>query len=234
MSEQLHFEFDRPRFFTRGKEKRELVFIDDYSESAWKSLVVKALRIGWLTGLEKAASKVSPSSVTACLLCSVFEDVFPAISELEAVIAEAKTLALAKLCARQTHHGRGLTPRFCDLETQAVAAAETSKGLIYAMAREYKLWLPPRSLNCFWTWKVMTPRDAGMTRDVDTSPWRGMPSVMLDGHTFEGKLAGTKVTLLSGHYHNHRHLAERVASEGWASIRREALAAIDERSKARA
>ena len=42
----------------RYKQQR---FIDDWSESAWKSLVVKSLRMGWPIGLEQAAGRLSRS-----------------------------------------------------------------------------------------------------------------------------------------------------------------------------
>jgi hypothetical protein len=58
-----------------------------------------------------------------------------------------------------------------------------------------------------------------------------MPAVMLDGHTYEGKKLFTPVTLLSGHYHNHRALGQMVARGGWAEVRRRALATTIEPSK---
>ena len=63
--------------------------------------------------------------------------------------------------------------------------------------------------------------EATGTRDVDPLPWGAMPAAMADGHTPEGKAAGRKVLVLSGHYDNHLVLARRVAAEGWDLIRKE-------------
>jgi hypothetical protein len=68
----------------------------------------------------------------------------------------------------------------------------------------------------------MWPMDAGIKRTLDTTPWTGMPEVMLDGHTPEGKAAGRQITLLSGHYENHLRLAQVLDTLGWEELRRRA------------
>ncbi len=86
--------------------------------------------------------------------------------------------------------------------------------------------LPPRSLNCFYTWLKLAPRDVNVRHGLDDTPWAGMPRVMADGHTYEGTKLGTRVTLLSGHYHNHALLGGRVMKEGWSLIRNETHAEL--------
>ena len=214
----------RPRSGTRAvgpRRRRPAVFLDGFSESAWKSLLVKGLRMGWPAGMSEAASRLAKSTAGAMLICSIFEDVFPAIDELSQVIAEVKWRQFEKLCRRQTHHGRGYTGRFCELEAEAVHAAEHRKAELWAAARERKLWLPPRSLNCWYTWLIIQPADAGQERTIDATPWAGMPTAILDGHTYEGKETGRKQTILSGHYEQHLRIAGIVAGEGWEPIRRE-------------
>jgi hypothetical protein len=96
--------------------KRPLTFVAGYSESLWKSLVVKSLRIGWPIGLEEAANHLPESSMEALLICGLFEDVFPPQSELADCLAEIKVRNYFALCSRETHHGRGLTEAFCSLK----------------------------------------------------------------------------------------------------------------------
>jgi hypothetical protein len=201
------------------KRHKPIHFIEDWSESAWKSAVVKSLRLGWPAGLEAAASRLSPSTVQQLLVCGVFEDIFPAKAELAKVMVEVKARDWPALCIRQTHHGRGYTQRFCELEPIAVSAAENEKGKLWAAAREYKLWLPNRALNCWWTWLEIGPQDSGVLREPDGSPWAGMPAAMLDGHTYEGRRARTPITVLSGHYCNHLSLSQLVAKGGWQAVR---------------
>ncbi|MBN2508507.1 MAG: hypothetical protein JXQ71_17650 [Verrucomicrobia bacterium] len=59
------------------------------------------------------------------------------------------------------------------------------------------------------------PGDTRRCREGDPTPWTGMPAVALDAHTLEGRKAGRTVTLLSGHYANHRLLGRRVMAEDW-------------------
>jgi hypothetical protein len=165
---------------------KAIVYRDVFSEGAWKSLTVKSLRIGWPEGLKQAAARLSASTVNALLLCGIFEDTFPATGDLDQTGAEIMSLDFRALCERETHHGRDYTEAFCDLKHEAVEAARTKKETIYAATRDLNLRLPSRSLNCFYTWMKLRPNDTGIMRNLDEAPWRGMPKVMLDGHTLEG------------------------------------------------
>jgi hypothetical protein len=205
-----------------------IVYRDGFSESAWKSLTVKSLRMGWPEGLRQAVARLSRSSVNALLLCGIFEDTFPAVVEMDGANAEVRALDFEALCARETHHGRGYTDAFCDLEHEAVEAARNEQEAIYAAARGLNLLLPPRSLNCFYTWIRLRPNDTGVRRKLDDALWRGMPKAMLDGHTLEGKWLGQRVGFLSGDYAQHRVIGQRVMREGWDPIRAEAHEEIAE------
>lgn len=194
--------------------------IDGWSASLWKSLAVKSLRMGWPAGLERAERALSPSSVRSLLTCGIFEDVFPVTDEIEPVLEAVAENDYERLCRWETHHGRGLSDAFCDLEDEAVAAARDQRGAIFGMARELDIWIPPRALNCLWTWMELKPSRGG-TREIDPRPFKTIPRAVADGHTYEGKYADREVTLLSGHYRNHRALGERVAMDGWSGIREE-------------
>lgn len=200
---------------------RKQTFTDGFSESAWKSLVVKSVRMGWPAGLDEAARRLTRSKIQYLLLTSVFEDIFPAIEDLERVFAEARALDFPALCRHQTHHARGYTPEFCRLEEPATRAAATERPAIWAEARKRGLWLPNRALNTFWTWLEIRPTDAGVRRRVDKAPWAGMPPAILDGHTYEGRRDRVVATVLSGDYNTHGELGKRVRRHGWGPIRRE-------------
>jgi hypothetical protein len=74
-----------------------------------------------------------------------------------------------------------------------------------------RLYLPDRAWNVFYTWLKIAPADAGVKRPIDESPWRGMPSAMLDNHTSEGwKRFNGHETILSGTYERHRELGRMV------------------------
>jgi hypothetical protein len=208
----------------RFQTPRPVVYRDGFSESAWKSLAIKSLRIGWPEGLRQAFQRLTPHDIRAILVCGLFEDTFPAADDLQDASMEAGRCDLDALCTRQTHHGRGHTGVFCDLEHEAAEAVRISPDAIRREGQLLNLRLPPRSLICFYAWQRLHPNDSGVRRTIDDAPWRGMPSVILDGHTVEGRSLGQRVTLLSGHSEQHRVIGTRVMREGWQSIRAEAHA----------
>lgn len=199
--------------------RKALSFVDGYSESAWKSLAVKSLRIGWPAGMQAAFDRLGRSTMGSLLVCGVFEDVFPSMCKLDYVMSLAKSFDFGGLCRVETHHGRGLTDEFCDMESEAVDAARTRREEIWAHAKGRKVWLPIRSLNCYYTWMRMSPSDGLVLRDADPTEWAGMPAVMLDGHTYEGKGMGSRTTILSGSYQQHRRIGDEVVRDGWGGIR---------------
>lgn len=202
-------------------QRRQQKMRDGFTEGAWVSLAVKALRLGWPAGLRQAAHRVPPSRMRQTLQCGIFEDVFPATAELADVVAEIAAADFDSLCARQTHHARGYTAQFCRLEREAVKAAVDQRRELYAEAKRLGCRIPPRAVNCFYTWQRIAPQDAGVRREPDPARWQGMPIAVLDGHTQEGRKYRQRITLLSGHYVNHARLAMLVAEFGWDYIRSE-------------
>lgn len=215
-----------------NKTKKPPTFIDGYSESLWKSLAVKSLRMGWPAGLQAAAIRLPKSVIAAQLWVGLFEDVFPAVDEIAAAGKEIKGQQWDALCSRQTHHGRpGVTAAWGEpnMRARAFAAIETLEGKqsLWGEAKKLGIWLPRRSLLNFYKWVDVQPKDSGARRPLCQSLFAGMPACMADAHTFEGKARQTEVTLLSGHFENHLALAERVARDGgWELIRQEALATM--------
>jgi hypothetical protein len=193
---------------------------DGWSESAWKSVAVKSIRIGWPEGLLQAGRRLCPSAMKSILVVQLFEDVFPAVEEIDEVMAEVSELNYKALCRRETHHGRGHTKEFCRLEKEACAEAEKWGPRIDSQAKSLlHVWTPPRLRNVFWTWQKMNVHDAGVKRTIDEAPWRGIPKSFIDVHCHEGRKRGIKDTIVSGHYHRHAGIAEIVDSQGWAGIR---------------
>ena len=198
---------------------RPVKMIDGYSESLWKSVVVKSLRIGWPAGLEEASRRLNKSTMKSLLICGLFEDVFPPAEELQEAMDEVNRFDFEALCSRETHHGQGLADRFCDLEDEAVYAARNYKPDIWAAAKKYGIWIPPRALNVFYTWHWLRNEIRGGRREIDRTPWTGIPKVMADSHTYEGRKMGQGITLLSGHYSQHREIGRLVQEKGWQWIR---------------
>jgi hypothetical protein len=208
--------------------QRKPASVPGYTESAWKSVAVKSLRIGWPAGLRYASGRLSPSTMKGLVTVGLFEDVFPARDEWGEVRAELKVQDYEALCLRDTHHGRGWTEAFCDLADEAIAAS-SDPAPMFPTARELGIFMPRRGWNVFYTWMKLRPDDPGRIRPVDTSPWRGMPLAMLDCHTVEGKrrFKGAE-TFLSGTYDRHRSLGRTVqANGGWDEVREMVHASID-------
>lgn len=197
--------------------------IEGFSESTWKSLVVKSLRIGWVEGLEVASEVLAPSAVKNLLVCGIFEDLFPgSTNELEEQYQAILDKDYLKLCQYETHHGRGYSDQFCDLEKEAVKNGRNDYHKIFfgvIKPNTTLTWINPRVANCLYTWDKIQPKDEGVKREPLFMEFKGMPDCIMDGHTFEGKRTGKDCLLLSGHYHNHRAIGKEVSKNGWGRIR---------------
>jgi hypothetical protein len=210
------------------KKQQELRLVDGWSEGLWVSLPVKAVRIGWPVGIAEAARHLPPSRVRDTLIVQLFEDVFPAASELAAPIAECRDRKWEALCRRQTHHGRpGLTEAILAVNEQWARRQRSrdTEGMmarLYGEARKYGRWLQSRAFADFDSWLLIQPEDAGQVRYLDPTPFTGMPTAVADLYTHEGKALRAGVTLLSGTIEQHRELARRVRAEGgWHGVRAE-------------
>lgn len=202
--------------------KKSIKFRAGLSESAWKSLVVKSLRIGWVQGLERAAEVLPKSIIDGLLICGIFEDLFPSgYEEMNTILYYIKEKHYLKLCEFETHHGRGYADQFCDMEKEAVrnGRARFQELRTELMKNVNLYWVNPRIANCLYTWLKIAPQDVGVRRSAFKMEWNGMPLAILDGHTYEGKQMKHEITLLSGHYENHRKIGRIVMSEGWDVLR---------------
>jgi len=193
------------------------------SESAWVSLAIKALRMGWPNGIRAAIERLNPSRVKGLLTCGLFEDVFPAMDDIRACVAHVKAGEWEQLCRYDTHHGRGYTEQFCDMEGEAVAASRDMRQVdrLIEVCKSLGVYMRARGMNCLYTWDKMKPQLGG-ERTTDHTPFLEMPLAMLDMHTLEGKTGaagGRRVTILSGSYAQHRELGHLVLARGWADLR---------------
>jgi len=194
---------------------------EGYTESAWVSLAVKSIRIGWPAGLEKAASMLPKSRFVGTVYCQLFEDIFPTEQSMEEILDIIEKRKWSLLCEYDTHHGRGYTAAFCDLEKEAVGAARDQEKVEKMRAEcleRYGFYLTPRMANVYYTWRKIHPTREGW-RTVDKREYIGMPAVVLDCHTYEGKRAGKDCLLASGHYHQHKKISEMVLRDGWDKFR---------------
>lgn len=204
-------------------KRPEVKLIDGYTESVWKSLAVKSIRMGWPAGYRAAILRLSPGIGRAIAWGQVYEDIFPAIADMNEVGLEIHRGDWDALCARETHHGRGLTQRFFDLRRQACARTDDPEWQRsqYAHLKQVapQASAAPRVLNCVWTWLAIAPADAGIKRAIDSRPFTGMLEDAIDGHTYEGKITKRHTTLLSGSYEQHLEISKIVEAEGWDAIR---------------
>ena len=205
--------------------EKEIKFKEGFSISAWKSLVVKSLRIGWVEGLEKVSTVLCKSEIKQLLVAGIFEDLFPGSwDELNSILKDIESQNWISLCSYDTHHNRGYTGQFCAMEKEAVKNARKEGYNIMeqiVQPNSNLKWLNPRVFNCLYTWIKINPKDSGVKRRPLSLKYTGMPECILDGHTYEGKLSNKSVLLLSGHYDNHLKISEKVSSVGhWGLIRK--------------
>lgn len=218
---------------------KKVELFNGFTKSAWKSLVVKSIRIAWVEGMQEAAKNLSKSDMFAICAGQVFEDIFPRDEDLSYIAGLIRSGDWERFLMYDTHHGRGYTDAFCDYEHEA--CDEKSIQQCYSLSIPYRQrfgFVPPRVYNCFYTWHKINPTYAKERSLLHTS-FVGMPECVLDGHTYEGVCAGTKHPqvwtiewqkanqdrcLLSGYYGNHRLIGREVMKNGWGNIRKVFLA----------
>jgi hypothetical protein len=207
-----------------------------FTKSAWKSLAIKSIRIGWVEGLQQASKNLSKSEMTTVCVGSLFEDVFPIkYKDLDDCYKEIQNQEWEILCSRNTLHGRGYGQAFFDYAEESCRFEENLKyneGIVRAIGINTTLkWINPRVYNCLYTWYKLNPQPNNYFREPMRHKWSGMPKNILDAHTYEGKCMGQQMTLLSGSYENHLLIANRVMKEGWQPLREELKADEIYRSK---
>jgi len=206
---------------------KNVELINGFTKSAWKSLVIKSMRIGWVEGLQEATKNLPKSEIATVCVGTLFEDTFPVrYKDLNECYHEIKNGEWEKLCSRNTHHGRGYTEAFFNMAEEACQTDKNmayNRGIMAAIQQNTDIkWINERVYNCLYTWYKINPqKDSNYLRNPLHHKWSGMPLNILDGHTYEGKRKGKDCLLLSGHYENHRHIGKRVMTEGWEPIRNE-------------
>jgi len=197
--------------------------INGYTESVWKSLVVKSVRLGWLEGLEMAIKSIGANNVNTLLIAQLFEDIFPLgykeLDECAKMIYDGKYSDLLKI---QTHHGKGYTQRFCDYEDEAVSYGRfhVEEALKEIRAKTRLYYIAPRVNNCIYTWHRIVVEGVSPKRELWKQPFIGIPECCFDCHTYEGKSENNLVTTLSGQYYNHLKWSKIVQKEGWDGVRK--------------
>jgi len=187
----------------------ELAEVGIYSTSAYCSLLVKAIRIGWPAGCEEAARRLPKRVWLSTARAQIWEDIWPAreeLSDLEAAIAAGDWAAV---CSYDTHHTLpGVTEAFMRRLEDPDVKRKWPRGLIPPP--------PPRARYCAVVWQEMVDTiPAGRRRPVCIEPYREMPPAVLDMHTKEGR---GKETILSGTLAQHCRIAEYVQRHGWEAL----------------
>lgn len=192
------------------------------SDHLWRSVVVKAVRIGWPAALEAAARHLSKSEMKRVILIQYFEDIFPhpdEVHDLELAVAEQD---YHKVCTYETHHGKRWTEKihtFSKAESEPLSDRNPERIKKTAM-REYGWWINARGYADFWSWhRLKEELPFGARREVDATPWEGVPSCMADMHCGEGRIVGNYETMLSGTWDIHRKLGRMVPEVGWEVVR---------------
>jgi len=197
----------------------------EITRSGWRSMVIKSIRMGWPNGVRHAGRHTTTGDLKYLLRRQVWEDIFPHPDELHGVYAMIDRLDIDGLLRIDTHHGKGLSSRFCDLADDAVAVKDADKGdpmwsektKIFS---DIDVFVPSAVFNCAWTWLQLVPDiPKGRVRALDTTDYAGVPPAMLDGHTREGRQLGQQTTILSGSYDQHRTLGRLVRDMGWLEVR---------------
>ena len=197
--------------------RKQVRYVDGFSESLWVSLAVKSVRLGWPAGLEAAARRLSRSRIKETLTVQVFEDVYPSEDEVAQVLAECRALDFEALCLRDTRHAvPGLTEASVPvvLEWGGKRTQKTEGPRLYPEARKLGLYLTWRLFSEFDAWLATRHLcRPGRRRGPDPAPWVGMIEAARDGHTAEGKQLARETgqewvtTLLSGSEDQHLVLA---------------------------
>jgi hypothetical protein len=200
------------------RSHRKTQYIDGISEGLWKSCAIKAIRVGWLPGVEAASKRLTQAVMRNVALVQLFEDTLPAVQDIEDCLKAIEARDWDKYLRFDTHHGRGYSDAFADLKDEANSIAKTAPSEPMVKARNIYPSLPdlpPRALNVSYVWATIQPRRGGF-RKLDMTRFRGIPESCCDSHTTEGYTKG--YTWLSGTWENHRALGRLVREKGWKYV----------------
>lgn len=198
-------------------------WIDGFSESMWKSLLVKSERMGWLEGVLEAEKRLPKSKVQQLLISGVFEDIWPHQDEIYLCIDWIKEQNYEPLLAIQTHHGKGLTPSYHSYHDT------TDDWWYHKMPQLIKLiqdnlpgiYVGKMALGNAMSWIYHKGLIKKVARTVDKTPFTGIKPAFADQHTYEGKKIGTLETILCGHPDVTLGMTYPVVrSGGWEEVRR--------------
>lgn len=217
--------------------KKEVKYKEGYTDSTWKSLAIKAVRVGWPQGIKKARDVLGKSKIRGVLIGQLFEDTFPVNYQgIDQAIDFIEKEDYVSLCRIATHHTRGfynygdwiwyvdLFVKWKDLSFQH--EKESWRMLQYLRSNTNIGYVTPRVLCCIWLWFKINPQNGG-ERSILDKPYTGMPNNVMDMHTYEGKVKGQKLTLLSGLWENHLKFGERMRTEeGLENLREEFLSDV--------
>ncbi len=208
-----------------AKERKPVEYIDGVSRGLWASVLIKSIRLGWPEGCRQAEARVGRKYASYAAIVQIFEDIYPAASEIIDVMYEAETCDWEALCKRETHAGKHLTtPLFNEWHDRWKEAwgIEKSSFLIKAKEELHLEYISKRmEENLYEWWKFKDRIKPGVFRSLDQAPWRGIPIDMADVHTKEGCDSKRFHTILSGSEQGLKMLERSVITKGWEETRAE-------------
>jgi len=206
-----------------AKERKPVEYIDGVSRGLWASVLIKSIRMGWPEGCRQAEARVGRKYASYAAIVQIFEDIYPAASEIIDVMYEAQTCDWEALCKRETHAGKHLTtPLFNEWHDRWKEAWKMEKPQFLRMAQEelHLEYISKRmEENLYEWWKFKDRIQPGVMRSIDEAPWTGIPIDMADVHTKEGCDSKRFHTILSGSEPGLKMLEQAVIAKGWESVR---------------
>lgn len=198
--------------------------IDGFTQYAWVSLVVKSIRMGWPEGIRQAETRLGTFITKRTATVQIFEDILPADVDIPEIDKAIWSGDWDKVCSYNTHHGRNQTDWFIKEWVSGYGDwAGNHEPQVKKLAEEKYGFKRIQSRMCgdFWTWYNIKSKikETGV-REIDRTPWAGIPPDILDMHTIEGKRMKTNVTLLSGTNDGHIKFAQMVQKFGWDGVRK--------------
>ena len=191
-------------------------------KSEAKSLAVKAIRIGWLPGVEEAAKYLTKSELKGIFAVQLWEDISPTEELLPTLLDEIRAEQYEKILEWDTHHGKGYTEAyFSDFQERPPRWVMEECWSKYGKG----LSISPRAAGSFKCWldAVRARIVYDKKREVCHERWKGMPKAGLDLHVIRNR----GETILSGTIAGHMRLARYVRKYGWNELRRQVLADVE-------
>ncbi|MDH7597533.1 MAG: hypothetical protein QHG98_07350 [Methanothrix sp.] len=203
--------------------------IEGYSQSVWKSLVVKSIRLGWLDGLLAARARLTQSAFARLFERGVFEDILPRredVSWILEIIHSDDIDRFSEVLSVETYHGK-FSYSWYNRDYERIGELFKQGYRDEAVARTKQA--VPQLIDpvgaaanvTAWIWHLHEIPEEDLRRPVDRTPFAGPREPFVDMHPLEGKRSGRWHTILCGHPRDHDRLRAEVHRIGWEGVRKQ-------------